>query len=132
MNANTFYEILNGSWSIALSFVVVFLLIYLYGIARTISLRTFLFNQTLPEQFAIAILVADFGHGVVRGGTWLWRTWGAGPMPGWLGGVIISGALIGTAGILCKMRVISVARFGHWPWIVCTLTMLAFLAYQLS
>lgn len=133
-NAGLIYETLNGAWSIALGFMVVFVLFYLREIARSISLRTFLFNQTLPEQFAVAIFVADAGNLIVRGATWAWRATGSADL-GTLGGplfwAVVFGGVLGTLGILCKLRVVSIARFGHWPWATCLACVLMFVAYQI-
>lgn len=132
-SAGLIFETLNGAWTIALSFILVFVLFYLYERWRTLNWRTFLFNGSLPAQFAVAILIADFGNWMVRGATWIWRESGADlsvldGLPFY--GVLI-GAAIGTIGILCKLRVMSIARFGHWPWMACATVTVAFVVIKL-
>lgn len=132
MNANLIFETLNGAWTIALTFIVVFVLIYLRESIHEVGLRTFLFDRSLPEQFAIAILISDVGNLIVRGSTWAWRNSGTdlGRLEGPLFWGIIIGATVGTLGILCKIRVISLSRWGHWPWLACLSVVSIFTVYM--
>jgi hypothetical protein len=129
-----FYETINGAWTIALCFMIVFLLHYLYDTWRTIGLRSFLFERPIPEQFAIAILIADSGNLMVRGSTWAWRTIGAdvATVSGPIAWGLLLGATIGTAGILCKIRIVTVVRFGHWPWLACLCSVLTFVLFWIA
>lgn len=127
-------ETLNGAWTIALTFIVVFVLFYLYEIFRGLSVRVFLFDRPLPEQFAIAILIADAGSWIVRGSVWMWRRLGADPRlleEGGLFWCLIIGGTLGTIGILCKLRILSIARFGHWPWVTCAAIVAAYVLQRL-
>lgn len=128
IDANLFYETINGAWTIALCFMIAFVVHYLYDIWRTIGLRSFLFERPLPEQFAIAILIADAGNLMVRGSTWAWRTTGAdlNTIHGPVAWGLLAGATVGTLGILCKLRIVSIARHGHWPWVTCLCSVVAF------
>lgn len=130
INTNLFYQTINGAWTIALGFMILFLLHYLYDVWRTVGIRSFLFNRPLPEQFAIAILIADGGNFMVRSSTWAWRTVGADvdKVGGPIAWGLLAGAAIGTLGILCKLRIVSIVRFGHWPWVTCLCTVLVFVA----
>ena len=134
MNANLIFETLNGAWTIALTFVIIFVLFYLYEISREVTLRTFLFDKSLPEQFAIAILISDLGNWLVRGSTWAWRNSGAdlGHLHGapFIG--VVLGAFISTVGVLCTLRILSIVRFGRWPWIACIAAVVIYISMQLA
>lgn len=130
ISANLTYETINGAWTIGLLFMEVFLIRYLFEVWREVGWHSLIFNRPLPEQFAIAILINDLGNLLVRASTWAWRTIGTDlqiiEWPIAIG--VIGGAAIGTLGILCKLRVVSMVRYGHWPWLTAAASMLLFSA----
>lgn len=121
MDINKFLSIVNGAWTIMLTFFIAFLLNHLWEVRRTFSISDWFLNENKGTQVAVAIMVADLGNWIVRGAVWIWREVGAPePLPGWLIGWIAFGAVVGTLGMLCKLRVFSIVRFGHGPWLACT------------
>lgn len=132
IDANLFFETLNWAWTFALAFMVMFMFHYLWEKFNEIGWRTFLFDRPTAEQFAIAICVADLGAWMVRGATAIWRTVGADltTLNGLTAYVLIIGAVIGTIGILCKLRVVSKFRFGNWPWYLCSVCIALLIVYQ--
>lgn len=132
MNANLFFFTLNNAWTMALTFVVIIAAIYLIEVVREDGWREVwsrLHNVSRPtaEQLAVAILITDLGNWMVRGSTAVWRKSGGGlgALEGFVMWTILIGAFLGAAGILCKVRVISLPRFGHWPWLACSIAMVA-------
>jgi hypothetical protein len=144
MSVNLLFEIVNGSWSIGLAFFIVFLVHYLFEnrIDRDMTFRQWITGvdtnrDTVPHvqaaQVAIALLIADSGNLIVRGSIWIWRetTGGIGTIPPSFVYPVIIGGVIGAVGILCKLRVFSVRRFGHGPWVACATTIVMFIAYKM-
>lgn len=123
IDLNTFLSIVNGAWTIMLAVFVVFLMNHLWETRGT---------DSEGRAVAVAILIADVGNWIVRGSVWVWREVGAPtPLPDWLIGLIGFGALVGTIGMLCKLRVFSIARFGHAPWVACAVAVLVFIVVKL-
>lgn len=115
-----------------LAFFIAFLLHHLWETRRSIDWSDWFLDQPKGAQVAVAILIADIGNWIVRGVVWVWRETGAvTPLPDWVVGGIAFGALIGTVGILCKLRVFSIVRFGHAPWIACAAATMIFVAVKL-
>ena len=132
IDLNTFLSIVNGTWTIMLSFFIVFLLFHLWEVRQTFHLHDWFLDQPKGAQVAVAILVADVGNWIVRGAVWVWREVGAPtPLPEWLVALISLGALIGTVGMLCKLRVFSMVRFGHAPWLFCVAAAATFVGVKL-
>lgn len=131
-DANLFFETLNWAWSFGLTFMVLFLTYYLWQSYGSLGWKTFFFDRPEAEQFAIAILVADFGANIVRVTTAVWRTVGAdlATLNGPTAYLLLTGSVIGTAGILCKLRIVSTIRFGNWPWLSCAGCIVALVLYQ--
>ena len=128
MNANTLYETINYAWAIVSAFMIAFMLRYLYDTHHTFGWRSLLFNRPQSEQFAIAILIADGGNMVDRLARGAWRTIGGDlqTVNVALTAMILLASTIGMMGVLCKLRVVSIARHGHWPWVTCASVTLAF------
>lgn len=123
IDLNTFLSIVNGAWTIMLTFFIAFLLHHLWQTRRRPSFGT---------KVAVAILIADIGNWIVRGAVWVWREVGAPtPLPDWVTALIGLGAFVGSVGMLCKLRVFSVVRFGHKPWIACALATMVFVVIKL-
>lgn len=138
MNANLTYETINGAYTIVLSFMVVFLVRYLYEIWRITGWRAFVFDRNKPEtmalQLAVAILIADGGNLILRASTGLWRVLGGdlsklGPVTAF---IILLSAVMGATGIMCKLRVVSIVRYGHWPWVTCLIAVVVFVVFWLG
>lgn len=122
---NLLLTIINGAWTISLGAFIAFLVHHLYE--EGVSLRDWFFNAPVGQQVAVAILVADLGNWIVRTAVWVWRETGQPDVPNWLVVCIIIGALIGSVGIFCKLRVFSVPRFGQGPWLATLLVTAAFI-----
>lgn len=132
IDLNTFLSIVNGAWTIMLAFFVVFLLHHLWEARHNIDWADWFLDQPKGAQVAAAILIADIGNWIVRAVVWAWRETGAAsPLPDWVVAGIAFGALVGTVGILCKLRVFSIVRFGHAPWIACAAVTLLFVVFKL-
>lgn len=140
MSVNVLFEIVNGAWAIGLTFFIIFLIHYLFEnrIDRDLTFRQWLSGrshspQIAAAQVAVAMLIADTGNWIVRGSVWVWRetTGGVGTIPPSFIYPIMIGGAIGAIGILCKLRVFSLRRFGHWPWVSCAATLLLFITYKL-
>lgn len=132
IDLNTFLSIVNGTWTIMLAFFIVFLIFHLWEVRRTFDWSDWFLDQPKGAQVAVAILVADFGNWIVRGAVWVWRETGAQqPLPDWAVASIAIGALIGTVGMLCKLRVFSIVRFGHAPWLFCAAAAAIFVGVKL-
>lgn len=130
MDANLIYEIINWVYAVALGFMVIFVMRYLYEKAKEHGWRALLFDRNRQEtaalQLAVAIMIADGGNWMLRTSTGVWRSFGdTSRLDGWIGVGVIVGALIGAIGILCKLRVVSIARYGHLPWATCAAAMVA-------
>lgn len=133
IDLNLFLSIVNGAWTIMLSFFILFLLHYLWESRAEIELQDWFLSQPRPTQVAVAILVADLGNWAVRGMVWIWREVGAPqPLPDWLIIGIGAGAFVGTIGMLCKLRVFTMPRFGHAPWIACAAATTAFIIVKMA
>lgn len=135
ISLNVFLLLVNGAWTIMLTFFIGYLLHYLGTHRRHIrtSWREWFSKQPLPIRVAIAILIADIGNWIVRGSIAVWRELGATePMPYWVVIAIGIGATFGTFGMLCKIRVFSEARFGHVPWLTCAAAVVIFVVVKLS
>lgn len=130
MNANLIYEIINWVYAVALGFMVIFVLRYLYEKAREYGWRALLFDRHRPEtaalQLAVSILIADSGNWLLRTSTGIWRSVGdTSKLDGLVAVGVILGATVGATGILCKLRVVSIARYGHRPWVMAAAAMAA-------
>lgn len=134
MDLNLFLSTVNGAWTIQLLLFIAFLLYYLWEARHRFHFKDLFINQPRAVQVAIAILIADVGNVIVRGAVWFWRETGVlEPMaPPWLVATVSIGAAIGTIGILCKMRVFTLQRFGHWPWAACAATVVLFVLARLA
>lgn len=133
VSANLLYETINYTWALVSAFMICFLLRYLYDLHREAGWRS-LFARPQNEQLAWAILFADGGNMVDRLARGTWRT---------IGGdlqtvnivlvvMILIGSTVGMLGVLCKLRVVSIARHGHWPWVTCASIALAFVVGWVS
>lgn len=71
-------------------------------------------------QLAIAIFVVHTGSAMVRGWAWALRyvlnRHREFPVDGTLSFLLI-GTMIAVVGMVCMIRIITVARLGRWPWI---------------
>lgn len=133
MTLNSFLSIVNGAWAIMLTFFIVFLLHYLWTAIPRVQWRDWFGGHPGAAQVAVAILIADIGNWIVRGSVWIWRETGAvDPLPEWLIASIAFGACIGTWGMLCKLRVFSLERFGQLPWMVCAGITVLFVGWKLA
>jgi hypothetical protein len=130
---NLMLVVINWCWSIILGAFIAFMAFYFWERRNEVrSLWKWLFGRPIPEQFAVAVLIADVGNQIVRLTVAIWRemTGGAEVMQGGFVLFILIGGVIGTFGILCKMRVASYARFGHKPWVTVTIFTAAFCAWR--
>jgi hypothetical protein len=140
MSVNVLFEIVNGAWAIGLTFFIAFLIHYLYEnrVDRDMTFRQWVSGSdqspsVTAAQVAVALLISDVGNWIVRFSVWIWRetTGGVGAIPPSFIYPIMVGGAIGAVGILCKLRVFSRHRFGHWPWVTCAVTLMLFIAYKL-
>lgn len=127
MNANLLYETVNYAWAMVSAFMIAFLIRYLYDLHRESGWQS-LFDRPQSEQLAVAILFADGGNMIDRLARGAWRTIGGDlqTVNMALVALILIGSTFGMLGVLCKLRVVSIARHGHWPWVTCASITLAF------
>jgi len=128
MTASAVYETINYAWALVSAFMIAFLLRYLYEGYRELGWRAFVFDRPKPEQFAIAILIADGGNMGDRIARGAWRSIG-GDLDN-VAAIIVIAVIVcsitGMIGVLCKLRIVSIARHGHWPWLTALCTVVAF------
>lgn len=134
ISANILYETINYGWALISACMIVFLLSFLVGRVRREGWRGLVFNRPEPEQFAVAILIADGGNMLDRLGRGAWRSIGGDldTVSGFILLAILGGSAMGMLGVLCKLRVVSIARYGHWPWITSAVLLAVFFTIWLS
>lgn len=118
---NAALELLNGSWTIILLWVTVFLVDHLKHayVRHDLRLRDLLFALPESMQLGFAVLVLTICSEIVRGTVWYWRlsTGGTAAFTPIQNVALALGGIVGTVGFLCVLRLTSRDRHGNWPWI---------------
>jgi hypothetical protein len=75
-------------------------------------------------QFGVAMFFLFLGTGIVRGWAWVFRhivnSGSQFPIDGGSKWQIIGG-FVTLAAMLCLVRIVTIARFGKWPWRIATI-----------
>lgn len=115
---NLLLEITNGAWSIISVSMLIFLTFYLResAILRRVSPRQWFGSLPVSMQLAVGLYVLCAGILLRSIFVWLWRIAGGGEFGTLQLTTVMTGTAIGCIGLLCMLRVVSRARYGHWPW----------------
>jgi hypothetical protein len=128
-------EMANGLWTIILFYIVVFLAYHLVkvGVQRRLFWRGWI-HQPTSVQLAVGVWVASIGVLGTRYVTWYSRYENDGhiSMTSFDTGSFVLCTVIGAAGFMCILRVITKPVLGHWPWVTAMLWCLIYLAWTIS
>lgn len=128
MSEYTFLEILNGIWTILDISLLGWFTYYIVAMYKELdyfnwkdALRRWRQDGLPPHiNAAIAIYVFTTGDTIVRGHIWIWRHFqnlGHHSFPLLITPLVLGGVISAT-GLLCKIRVFTVYRFGNRAWIM--------------
>ncbi len=128
-------ELLNGDGVITGAVFLAYVVAYVRWQMHTLGLGFWdwaLLRLPHHINFAVSVMVYDTGVWMRSVAIWVWRSFmGAGPMPMWLFGVLMLGALLIVAGNLCKIRALSdPVRTSYGtirPWVATTYAVLFFM-----
>ena len=124
INYSIALESLNASTSIVGILLVCFMFFYVVDSHKDPEGRSiwkcWLCGQLdVNLQLAVALFFLFVGSAIVRGWAWVFRhtingggTWTASSGSSWL----IFGGVITLAAMVCLIRIVTIARFGKWPW----------------
>lgn len=120
-NLNFILEQANGSTSILSFSLLVFLTFYLWDWLhyKNMNVWTALFVG-LPPAIALALVLylEKIGTLMTRAVVWAWRMAGAAkPFTEIETDFLLGGALLTALGLLLMIRLLTMPRFGNWPWL---------------
>lgn len=112
-------EMANGVWTIVSIWLVVFLAYHLVKVGAQRRVWKYGLNLPLSIQLAVGIWIVCIGVLVTRAVVWVSRFSNDGFIE--LKEIetvsFVLGTLVGLAGFMCILRVVTKPMLGHWPWV---------------
>lgn len=122
-------ELGNGLWTIVCFSLTIFLTYHIIKVAslRKIMQRRRWLKPPASLQMAIGFLVATFGILVRCAPIWLDRALHGGVLSeGADRASLVVGTAIAVVGFMCVLRVATRPMVGHWPWVMTSVVMAAY------
>ena len=120
-DANLLLELSNGSWSILAFCACFFLAFHIVDIGerRHIHIRRWFSDLPQSLQVAFGVFTVCLGIAITRPAIWFWRFTTGGDLAHFndIRMPLIAGAVIGSAGLICIIRVVTRPMQANWPWI---------------